>query len=86
MRGSGVFECKMGSEFGVWEGMEGRSGAFGRVWRGEVVRSVIKEGSREIGKEGCTLLMSEQIWKGLEECRWKGTRIVWAKTKVGIVK
>ncbi len=44
------------------------------------------EVSRGRGKEGCALLMSERMWKGLEDCGWKGTRIVWAKTKVGIVK
>ncbi len=26
------------------------------------------------------------MWKGLEDCEWNVTRIVWAKTKVGIVK
>ncbi len=44
------------------------------------------EGSGGRGKEGCALPMSERIWKGLEDWGWKGTRIVWAKTKVGIIK
>ncbi len=75
MGGSGMLECKMGGECGVWEGMEG-----GVVWSG------MKEGSKGRGKEGCALLMSEQMWKGLEGCGWKGSRTVWAKTKEGIVK
>ncbi len=37
------------------------------VWSG------MEEGSRGRGKEGCALLMSERMWKGLEDCRWKGT-------------
>ncbi len=67
MRGSGVLECKMGGECGVWEGMEGGSGV---EWN---------EGRKchsGRGKEGCALLMSEQMWRGLEDCGWKGTRIV----------
>ena len=50
------------------------------MWNG------MKEGSRGRGKEGCAIMMSERMWKGLEEWGWKGTRIVWAKTKVGIIK
>ncbi len=26
------------------------------------------------------------MWEGLEDCGWKGTRITWAKTRVGITK
>ncbi len=30
--------------------------------------------------------MSERMWKGLEDWGWRGTRILCAKTKVGIIK
>ncbi len=56
MKGSGVLQCKMGGECGVWEDMEGRV-----VWSG------MKEGSRGRGKEGCALLMSERMWRGLDD-------------------
>ena len=56
MKGSGILECKAGGKCGVWEGMEG-----GVIWSG------MKEGGGGRGKEGCALLMSERMWKGLED-------------------
>ena len=37
-------------------------------------------------REGCALLMSPRIWQGIEEHGLKGSRIVWAVGKIGIVK
>ena len=42
--------------------------------------------SRGRGKEGCALLFSPREWKGIETNSWKGSRIVWAVWKIGMVK
>ncbi len=68
-------ECLGANECEIWEGMEG-----GVVWCG------VDEKSRGRGKEGCALLFAPRVWKGIEVHEWKGSRIVWAVGKIGIVK
>ena len=46
----------------------------------------IDEGCKGRGKEGCALLVSARVWKGVNDHGWKGSRIVWLTGKVGIVK
>ncbi len=50
------------------------------VWCG------VDEKSRGRGREGCALLFAPRVWKGIEAHGWKGSRIVWAVGKIGIVK
>ena len=75
LSGVGAGECGVGSECGRWEGMIG-----GAVWTG------LDEGYKGRGKEGCVILMSERVWKGVTDYGWKGSRIVWMKCKVGMIK
>ncbi len=74
MRRCGIMECVGGNECEIWEGMEG-----GVVWHG------VDEKSRGRGKEGCALLLSPRVWKGIEAHGWRGSKIVWAVGKLGIV-
>ncbi len=37
-------------------------------------------------KEGCAIVMLERVWKGVTDYGWKGSRIVWVKGKVGLIK
>ena len=53
---------------------------------GGVVWSGMDERRKGRGREGCALLMSARVWEGIEAHGWKGSRIVWAVGKVGIVK
>ena len=71
MKGCGVG----GNDCELWEGMEG-----GVVWCG------VDEKSKGRGREGCALLMSPRVWESTEVHGWKGSRIVWAVGKIGIVK
>ena len=75
IKGCGVAEYRSGTENEVWEGMEG-----------EVVWCRMDMKSKGRGREGCALLMSPRVWKGVEEHGWKGSRIVWAVSKIGIIK
>ncbi len=50
------------------------------VWCG------VDEKSRGKGKEGCARLFAPRVWKGIEAHGWKGSRIVCAVGKIGIVK
>ncbi len=75
MKGCGIVECLGGNERGIWEGMEE-----GVVWCG------IDEKSRGRGKEGCPLLLSPRVWECIKAHGWRGSRIVWAVGKIGIVK
>ena len=68
-------DCMEGSECEIWERMGG-----GVVWCG------VDEKSRGRGKEGCALHISPRVWKGIETYSWKGSRIVWAVWKIGMVK
>ena len=74
-KGCGVMDCTLGSDREVWEGMEGRM-----VW------CVVDDNSKGRGKEGSAFLMYLRVWEGIEAHVWKGSRIVWAVEKVGIVK
>ena len=38
------------------------------------------------GKEGCAMLVSERVWKGVTESGNIGSRGVWIKGKVGLLK
>ncbi|WP_435316565.1 hypothetical protein, partial [Klebsiella pneumoniae] len=58
-----------------WKGLEG-----GCVWSG------IGEGERGRAREGCAILMSERMWKGVTESGNIGARGVWVKAKVGLIK
>ena len=75
LKGQGMCECKRGEGGGLWEGMEG-----GAVWAG------LEETYKGKAKEGCAILVSERVWKGVTDYGWKGSRIVWVKGKIGIVK
>ena len=75
MRGQGSGEYGRGNECKIWEGMDG-----GVVWTG------LDEGYKGRGKEGCAILLSPRVWKGKTEHGWNGSRIVWVKGKIGIVK
>ncbi len=59
----------------MWEGVNG-----GAVWTG------LDESYKGREKEGCTILMSDRVWKCVTEYGWKGTRIVWVKCKIGMDK
>ena len=76
MIGEGVAECGVGKENGPWEGLVG-----GAVWKG-----LEKKPKSGRGTEGCAILMSERVWKCVTDYGWKGSRIVWVKCKIGIVK
>ncbi|MCP5003018.1 MAG: hypothetical protein GY941_03575 [Planctomycetes bacterium] len=75
MKGKGMFECGSECENMTWEGMKG-----GVVWTG------LDEGYKGRGKEGCALLVSERVWKGMNDYGWMGSRLVWMTGKIGIVK
>ena len=75
LSGVGAGKCGVGSECGRWEGMVG-----GAVWMG------LDDGYRGRGKEGCAILMSERVWKCVTDYGWKGSRIVWVKCKLGIIR
>ena len=75
LSGVGADKFGAGSECGRWEGMIG-----GAVWTG------LDEGYKGRGKEGCVILMSERVWEGVTDYEWKGSRIVWMKCKVGMIK
>ena len=71
IRGTGMSDGKEG----MWEGVPG-----GVVWTG------MDEKYRGRSKEGCAIVMSERVWNGVTDYGWKGSRIVWVKGKVGLVK
>ena len=75
LKGQGTCACKVGDVGSLWDGMNG-----GAVWTG------LNEDYKGRGKEGCAILMSERVWKGVTDCGWKGSRIVWVKSKIGLVK
>ncbi|KAK4327054.1 hypothetical protein Pmani_002500 [Petrolisthes manimaculis] len=53
---------------------------------GGVAWTGMDEKSKGRGKEGCALLVSGRVWKGIDGHGRKGTRIVWMTGKIGIVK
>ncbi len=59
------------------------SARYGKGWK---EWSGVDEESRGRGKEGCALLLSPRVWKGIKVHGWRGSRIVWAVGKIGIVK
>ena len=75
LKGQGKCACKKGDVGSLWEGMEG-----GAVWTG------LDEECKGRGKEGCAILMSGRVWKCVTDYGRKGTRIVWVKCKIGLVK
>ena len=75
IRGCGEWVHGRDGNSSVWEGVEG-----GVVWTG------ISEGCKEKAREGCALILSKRIMDGVSESGSKGSRIVWVKGKVGIVK
>ena len=75
LKGQGTCACKVGDVGSLWDGMNG-----GAVWTG------LNEDYKGRGKEGCAILMSERVWKGVTDCGWKGSRIVWVKSKIGLIK
>ena len=59
----------------MWRNLKG-----GCVWAGR------DEMERGRGKEGCAVLVSERVWKGVTESGNIGSRGVWIKGKVGLLK
>ncbi len=50
---------------------------------GGVVWTGIEKGR---GKEGCAIMVSPRVWKGIDVRGWIGSRIVWMTGKIGMVK
>ena len=75
LRGCGEWVYGRDGSSSLWEGVEG-----GVVWTG------ISEGCKGRAREGCALVFSKRIMDGVSESGSRGSRIVWVKSKVGIVK
>ncbi len=71
VRGTGMSDGREG----MWEGVPGG-----------VVLTGMAEKYKGRSKEGCAIVMSERVWNGITDYSWKGSRIVWVKGKVGLVK
>ena len=75
LRGCGEWVGGRDGRTSIWEGVEG-----GVVWAG------ISEGCKGRAREGCALVFSKRVMDGVSETGSKGSRIVWAKGKLGIEK
>ncbi|MEL7177812.1 MAG: reverse transcriptase domain-containing protein [Pseudomonadota bacterium] len=75
LRGQGEWSSSDGSECKLWKGVEG-----GVVWSG------VSEGYKGKAKEGCAILVSKRVIEGVSEWGMIGSRIVWVKGKIGLVK
>ena len=75
MKGNGYWMSDNDGSNGLWEGLEG-----GVCWSG---LDVAYKGR---GREGCAILMSHRVACGVTEHGWCGSRIVWVKGKIGMVK
>ncbi len=71
VRGRGMSDGREG----MWKSVPG-----GVVWTG------MDERYKGRGKEGCAIVMLERLWNGVTDYGWKGSRIVWVKGKVGLIK
>ncbi len=72
LKGCGVVDGRDEDERGLWGGLEG-----GVIWAG------IEKGR---GREGCTLMVFQRVWAGMDDYGWFGSRIAWMMGKVGMVK
>ncbi len=72
LKGCGMKDGRQEDEGGLWEGLDG-----GVVWAG------IEKGR---GKEGCAIMASLRVWKGMDGHGWLRSRIVWMTGKIGMVK
>ena len=75
MKGNGYWMSDNDGSNRLWEGLEG-----GVCWSG---LDVAYKGR---GREGCAILMSHRVACGVTEHGWCGSRIVWVKGKIGMVK
>ena len=75
MKGNGFWVSESGEPSGLWEGLEG-----GVCWSG------LSEEYKGRGKEGCAILMSRRVVSSVSDHGWCGSRIVWVKGKIGMVK
>ena len=75
IKGQGVWGSDSGEDNEMWRNLKG-----GCVWAGR------DEMERGRGKEGCAVLVSERVWKGVTESGNIGSRGVWIKGKVGLLK
>ena len=75
MKGNGYWMNDNDGSNRLWEGLEG-----GVCWSG---LDVTYKGR---GREGCAILMSHRVAYGVTEHGWCGSRIVWVKGKIGMVK
>lgn len=71
----GIADSRSGTECRVWKGMKGGA-----------VEAGLDKGYSGKDKEGCAMLMSKRIWKSVIGYGCKGARIVWVKSKSGLMK
>ena len=75
MKGNGWWMSESGESSRLWQGLEG-----GVCWSG------LSEEYKGRGKEGCAILMSSRVACCVKEHGWCGSRIVWVKGKIGMIK
>ena len=75
MKGNGLWMSENGENSKLWEGLEG-----GVCWSG------LNEEYKGRVKEGCAILMSHRVACSVNEHGWRGSRIVWVKGKIGMIK
>ena len=75
IRGQGSWYSEKEEECELWRNLTG-----GCVWSGR------GEEEKGRGREGCAIVMSERVWKGVTESGDIGARGVWVKGKMGVVK